>query len=54
VYLDVWNREVTPLERPDLVELALGVDTSTRRQTVWQVRILETSATSTSKTARCR
>ncbi len=44
VYLDVWDREVTPLERPDLVELALGVDTSTRRQTVWQVRILEGDA----------
>jgi hypothetical protein len=40
VYLDVWEREVTHLERPDLVEIAVGVETSSRRQTVWQVRIL--------------
>jgi hypothetical protein len=39
VYLDVWSREVTPLEAPDLVEPAVGVDTTTRVQTVWQVRV---------------
>jgi hypothetical protein len=38
-YLDVWKREVTPLEAPDLVEAAVGVDTTTRTQTVWQVRV---------------
>lgn len=38
VYLDVWNREVTALERPDLVESAVGVDATSRIQTVWQVR----------------
>jgi hypothetical protein len=38
VYLDVWNREVTHLERPDLVENAVGVETTSRLQTVWQVR----------------
>lgn len=38
VYLDVWNREVTHLERPDLVESAIGVETTSRLQTVWQVR----------------
>ena len=41
VYLDVWDREVTPLENPDLVETALGVDTTARVQTVWQVRVLD-------------
>ena len=41
VYLDVWNREVTHLERPDLVESAVGVETSSRLQTVWQVRVLD-------------
>jgi hypothetical protein len=41
VYLDVWQREVTHLQAPDLVEVALGVDTSSRLQTVWQVRLLE-------------
>jgi hypothetical protein len=40
VYLDVWKREVTHLERPDLVETAVGVETSSRLQTVWQVRVL--------------
>lgn len=39
VYLDVWEREVTALEEPDLVEKAVGVDTATRRQTVWQVKL---------------
>jgi hypothetical protein len=40
VYLDVWDREVTYLEAPALVEVALGVDTTTRTQTAWQVRVL--------------
>src|SRR5215218_4715924 len=40
VYLDVWNREVTHAEQPDLVETAVGVETSSRVQTVWQVRVL--------------
>jgi len=40
VYLDVWNREVTHIEQPDLVEVAVGVETSSRLQTVWQVRVL--------------
>lgn len=39
-YLEVWQREMTYLERPDLVESAVGVDTTTRWQTVWQVRLL--------------
>ncbi|MGY1409187.1 DUF6519 domain-containing protein [Luteimonas sp. A611] len=41
VYLDVWNREVTALENPSLVESAVGVDASSRLQTVWQVRLLD-------------
>jgi hypothetical protein len=40
VYLDVWQRELTYLERPELVETAVGVETSSRLQTVWQVRVL--------------
>jgi hypothetical protein len=40
VYLDVWQREVTHLEDPALVESAVGVETSSRLQTVWQVRVL--------------
>ncbi|KAF0094323.1 MAG: right handed beta helix region family protein [Puniceicoccaceae bacterium 5H] len=41
VYLKVWQREVTWLEDPDLVESAVGVDSTSRWQTVWQVRLLE-------------
>jgi Family of unknown function (DUF6519) len=37
-YLDVWLRAVTWLEDPDLIEKAVGVDTTGRIQTVWQVR----------------
>jgi len=48
VYLDVWMREVTALEQPDLVETALGVDTTVRQQTVWQVRVLEPDAANAS------
>jgi hypothetical protein len=40
VYLDVWQREVTHLQDPDLIEKAVGVDTTARVQTVWQVRVL--------------
>jgi hypothetical protein len=40
VYLDVWEREITYIEDPSLLEPALaGVDTSTRWKTIWQVRI---------------
>jgi len=42
VYLDVWQREVTVYERPDLLEQALnGADTATRVQTAWQVKVLQ-------------
>lgn len=44
VYLDVWNREVTFLEQPNLVESAVGVDATSRIQTVWQVRVLAQDA----------
>lgn len=41
VYLDVWQRHITWLEDHDLREVALnGLDTTTRMQTVWQVKLL--------------
>jgi hypothetical protein len=41
VYLDVWQREITALQDPAIREKALGgPDTTTRMQTVWQVKIL--------------
>jgi hypothetical protein len=41
VYLDVWQRDITHLQDADLVDSAVGVDTTARRQTVWQVRFLD-------------
>jgi hypothetical protein len=42
VYLDVWKRHVTAVEDPELLDPALnGLDTTTRLQTVWQVRVLK-------------
>ncbi len=40
VYLDVWQRDVTHLQDSDLVEKAVGVDSTGRLQTVWQVKLL--------------
>jgi hypothetical protein len=40
VYLDVWKREATYLQATDLVDKAVGLDTTTRLQTVWQVKVL--------------
>ena len=40
VYLDVWEREVTAVDDPHLLDPALGgPDTSVRIQVVWQVRL---------------
>ena len=40
VYLDVWERIITALDDPDLLEPALGgADTSLRLKVVWQVRL---------------
>ena len=42
VYLDVWERHVTIMEDPSIGEIALGGgDTTTRVQTVWQVKVKE-------------
>jgi hypothetical protein len=42
VFLDVWERHVTAIEDPSIREVALGgPDTTTRVQTVFQVRITQ-------------
>ena len=46
-YLDVWEREVTYLEDSNLVEVAVGVDTTARWQTAWQVRLLPNTGSAT-------
>jgi hypothetical protein len=44
VYLDVWQRDITYLQDQDLVDKAVGIDTTGRRQTVWQVKLLDVSS----------
>lgn len=44
VYLDVWQRERTHVEDPELVEPAIGIDTATRTQIAWRVRVLTDDA----------
>jgi hypothetical protein len=40
VYLDVWERHITPIEDDNIREVALGVaDTATRAKVVWQVKV---------------
>jgi hypothetical protein len=44
-YLDVWEREITAVDDPNIREVALGgADTCTRRKTVWQVKLLAADA----------
>lgn len=40
VYLDVWERHVAAAERAELLDVALaGLDTATRTELVWQVKV---------------
>ncbi len=39
-YLDVWRRPVTYIEDSDLIDSAIGVDTTGRLQTAWRVNLL--------------
>ena len=46
-YLDVWERGISAVEDPDLLEIALGgPDTATRTRTVWQVKLQRLGSTS--------
>ena len=50
-YVDVWTRHLSVVEDPTLREVALGgPDTTTRAQTVWQVRLLHAGAPGTDVT----
>lgn len=47
VYIDAWQREVNYLDDALIQEVALGeADTTTRLQTVWQVKLLKLSSDS--------
>ncbi len=40
-YIDVWERDITALEDPEIRESALkGLDTATRTKTIWQVKLM--------------
>ena len=44
-YLDVWERNVTSIENPELREIAMGSpETSSRLQVVWRVRLMAVEA----------
>jgi hypothetical protein len=43
-YLDVWRRPITFIEDATLVDPAIGVDTSGRVQTAWQVKLMPAPA----------
>ncbi len=41
LWLDVWERHLSAIEAPSILDLALdGVDTASRAQVVWQIRLL--------------
>jgi hypothetical protein len=46
-YLKAWQRERTAVSEPELIEPALGVDTSARFQTVWHVKAIAAPAGTT-------
>lgn len=51
VYLEVWERHVTAVEDPTILEPALdGRDTASRVQTVWQVKVAAAGAADTCQT----
>lgn len=50
VYVDVWQREFSHLQDADLIEKAVGIDTSERLQTVWQVKLLQNIGNATCTT----
>lgn len=50
-YLDVWTRAVTYLEDSNLIDPAVGIDTTGRLQTVWQVKLAAMNAGVTCATA---
>lgn len=42
LWLDVWERHLCALEAPGIADVALdGIDTATRAQVVWQLRLLD-------------
>lgn len=47
LWLDVWERHLSAIEAPEVADMALnGVDTASRAQTVWQLRLLDLAPTS--------
>jgi photosystem II stability/assembly factor-like uncharacterized protein len=54
LYLDAWERHVTHVEDPEILEVALGgPDTTTRTQTIAQVKALKLDALSPPEALNC-
>jgi hypothetical protein len=51
VYLDVWKQPITYIEDPNLVDAAIGVDTSGRLKTAWRVSAMPVTAGATCQNA---
>jgi uncharacterized protein DUF6519 len=44
VWMDVWERHLSATEAPSILDVALdGIDTATRAQVVWQLRLTDTA-----------
>src|SRR5215831_7394319 len=52
-YLDVWVRRVDYINDPDLIDAAVGVDSTGRLQTVWQVQLKDLSEDDPGATWTC-
>lgn len=54
LYLDAWQRHVTYVEDPEILEVALGgPDTTTRTQTIAQVKVLKLDSLSPPESWNC-
>lgn len=54
VYLDAWERHITPLDDPELLEPALeGADTTTRTKIIWQVKAKKVRPRTTTQRVDC-
>ncbi len=54
-YLEVWERQITAVEDPEIREVALGgPDTATRTKTVWQVKLAKLSGSGENPDDECR
>lgn len=55
VFLDVWQLEINSLDKPSILEIALGgADTTTRIKNIWQVKLLAVSDPAAATTCKTK